>query len=63
MGISYKTVLKDYPDVLTIKQMCDALGISTKTGYKLLKNNEIASIKVGKKYRIAKAHLLKFLNI
>ena len=29
---AYKLMLKAYPDVLTIQQMCDILGISTKTG-------------------------------
>ena len=41
----YTKMLKDYPDVLNVYQMCKALGgISTKTGYKLLKEKRIESI-------------------
>ena len=43
MGFSdvYRSVLKDYPDVLTVEEMSRALGISTKTGYKLIRENKI----------------------
>ena len=45
----YMNMLKNYPDVLKIKDMCEVLGgISTKTGYKLLRENKIESIKVGR---------------
>ena len=38
---AYRLMLKDYPDVMDIGQMCEALGVSTKTGYKLLKDGKI----------------------
>ena len=62
MGFSdvYRSVLKDYPDVLTVEEMSRALGISTKTGYKLIRENKIESLKVGRSYRIPKAHLLSY---
>ena len=51
----YMNMLKKYPDVLKIKDMCEVLGgISTKTGYKLLRENKIESIKVGREYCITK---------
>ena len=37
---AYRLMLKDYPDVMDIGQMCEALGVSTKTGYKLLKDGK-----------------------
>lgn len=57
MGFSdvYRSVLKDYPDVLTVEEMSRALGVSTKTGYKLIRENKIESLKVGRSYRIPKA--------
>ena len=59
----YTKMLKDYPDVLNVYQMCKALGgISTKTGYKLLKENKIESIKVGREYKIAKINLIDFIT-
>ena len=65
MGFSdvYRSVLKDYPDVLTVKEMSRALGISTKTGYKLIRENKIESLKVGRSYRIRKAHLLSYMRL
>ena len=33
---AYKLMLKDYPDVMSIEQMCEILSISTKTGYRIL---------------------------
>lgn len=60
---TYKTILKNYPDVMNIEQMCEVLGISTKTGYRLLKEGQIESLKVGRSYRITKVKILQYLNI
>ena len=49
---AYRLMLKDYPDVMDIGQMCEALGVSTKTGYKLLKDGKIEYLKIGRAYRI-----------
>ena len=58
----YTKMLQDYPDVLNVYQMCNALGgISTKTGYKILKEKRIESIKVGREYKIAKINLIDFI--
>jgi excisionase family DNA binding protein len=62
MSVRAKAIFKNYPDVLTAEQMCEALGIGIKTGYKLLRNNEIISVKVGRKYLVAKEHLINFFN-
>lgn len=59
---SYNKLLSGYPEVMNIDQMCDALGgISTRTGYKLLKEGKIKSIKVGREYRIIKTYVTDFL--
>lgn len=60
---AYRIILKKYPDVLDIKQLCEILGISDKTGYKLIHENKISCIKVGRAYRIPKTHLISYLNI
>lgn len=39
------------------------LGISKKTGYKLLKDRKIESLKIGRAYRIPKAHILGYLKV
>ncbi len=41
--------------------MCEILSVSTKTGYALLKKGSVQHLKVGRSYRIPKAHLLTYL--
>ena len=60
---AYSLMLRQYPDVLDIDEMCSALGISTKTGYRLLREGQITSMKVGRAYRIPKVHLLTYLRV
>lgn len=60
---AYKLMLKDYPDVMSIEQMCEILSISTKTGYRILREGKICCLKVGRAYRIPKAHLFTYLCI
>ena len=58
----YAKMLKQYPDVLKLEQMCEALGgMSTKTGYKMLKEGKINCIKVGREYRITKVDIIEYL--
>lgn len=59
----YNIMLIEYPDLMDIAQMSKALGISTKTGYKLIREGKITAIKVGRTYRIPKLHLLTYLRI
>ena len=59
----YELVLKEYPDILTVDEMSKALGVSTKTGYQLLRENKIEHLKVGRAYRVPKAHLLSYLRL
>ena len=60
---AYRIMLKEYPDVMTVEQICEVLGISKKTGYTLLRTNAILSIKVGRTYRIPKINILNYLRI
>ena len=53
----------DEDDLLVIEQMCEILSISTKTGYRILREGKILSLKVGRAYRIPKAHLFTYLCI
>lgn len=59
----YKAILKEYPDILTVEEMSRALGVSTKTGYRLIRDNKIEHLKVGRSYRIPKAHLLSYMKV
>lgn len=54
--------LKDYPDVLSVDDVCAILGVNSKTTYKLLKEGKIKSIRVGRLYKITKHNMTKFLK-
>ena len=59
----YKSIFKDYPDVVNVKQLQAMLGgISKKLAYHLLQNKIIKSIKIGRQYKIAKADVILYLT-
>ena len=60
---AYKLMLKDYPDVMSIEQMCEILSISTKTGYRILREGKICCLKVGRAYSIQMDHILTVVCI
>ena len=60
---AYRVLLKDYPDVMDATQVCEVLGVSTKTGYALFRSGKIDCLKVGRAYRIPKANLLEYLKV
>lgn len=61
---AYKLIFREYPDVVNVEQMCEMLGgISTKTGYRLLKQNEIKHFKIGRSYKIPKLHIFEYLDV
>lgn len=54
-------MFKDYPDIITIIDLQTMLHIGRNAAYKLLQNNSIVSIRVGKKYIIPKASVANFV--
>ena len=60
---SYNLLLKEYPDVLTTKDLQNILGISGKTVFRLLHSSQIKSIKVGRNFRVPKIYLLQYLGL
>ena len=60
---TYKALLKEFPDIMDVTNLCRALRISEKTAYKLLKSGQIPSMKVGRAYRIPKLHVLAYLKL
>lgn len=53
---------EDYPDLLTIDDVREMLGIGRNTAYALCKNNIIPCRKIGNKWRIAKSSVLQYLT-
>ena len=55
-------MLNEYPDVMTIKDLENALGISKNTAYSLVRNHIIGSKRIGKKYIIPKNCVIDYLQ-
>ena len=59
----YKSMFKNYPDVVNVKELQSMLGgISKKLAYHLLRNNIIKSIRIGRQYKIAKTDVILYLT-
>ena len=56
------TMLNKYNDVLTVEELCEVLRIGKNIAYRLLKSNEIKSVKIGKIYKIPKKSVRKYLE-
>lgn len=55
-------MFKDYPDVLTVKDLCQAIQIGRLGAYKLLSAGAIQSFKIGNIYKIPKDSLIAYMN-
>lgn len=50
--------------MVSVEQMCEMLGgINTKTGYRLLRQNQIKHFKIGRTYKILKLHIFEYLAV
>lgn len=59
----YRSVFKEYPDILDVKDVCTLLGVSPKVVYRLLNNEIIVSLKVGRAFRIPKVNVMRYVKI
>ena len=56
-------MFENYPDVVSVPELCDMLGgISKKLAYQLLAKGDIYSVKVGRSYRIPKVGVISYLT-
>lgn len=55
-------IFEEYPDVVEVEDLRQMLGgISRKLAYKLLAENEIRSVRVGRAYKIPKVCVINYL--
>ena len=54
-------MFREFPDVMNLKEVCKILGVSTKTGYKLIASGQLHALKVGRSYRVPKVYLFTYL--
>ena len=62
-GKTDDTMLQNYPDILDVKQVSELLNVSSKTVYRLINEGKLASLKVGRAFKIPKIHLLQYIKV
>ena len=55
-------LFKNYPDVVSVEQLSEMLHIGQVLAYRLVRNGEVKSRKVGRKYIITKQNVIDFIN-
>ncbi|MEM1486357.1 helix-turn-helix domain-containing protein [Oscillospiraceae bacterium PP1C4] len=55
-------LFQDYPDILSVQQLQEALGVGRSWAYKLLEQEKIRYFRIGRTYKIPKAALIEFIR-
>lgn len=55
-------MFKEYPDILTVPQVAQALGIGRKAAYALVKGKKLGHIRVGRTIKVPKFSLEEFIK-
>ena len=55
-------MFRNYPDVVSVIQLQEMLGIGKNTAYTLLKNKTIRSIRIGRVHRIPKENIINYFK-
>lgn len=59
---NYQMMFTSYPDVVNIIQLKEMLGIGITLAYRLVKQNTIKAMKIGREYKIPKANVIAYLT-
>lgn len=58
---NYTNMFTSYKDVVNVDQLAEMLGIGITLAYRLVKQNTIKSIRVGRQYKIPKQNIIAYL--
>ena len=59
---NYEMMFTSYPDLADITQLKEMLGIGVNLAYRLVRNQTIPSLKVGREYKIPKRNIIYYLT-
>lgn len=59
---NYQIMFTTYPDVLDINQLKEMLGIGITLAYRLVRQNTIKAMKIGREYKIPKPNVIAYLT-
>lgn len=57
----YKMMFPNYPDIVTVKQLREMLGVSRHLAYKLIDNGELQAVKIGTSLKILKISVINYV--
>lgn len=55
-------MFREYPDILTIPQVAQALGVCTKAAYALVNGKKLGAIRIGRTIKVPKEQLVEFVK-
>lgn len=57
----YEAIFEEYPQMLTVEEMCDILNVARETGYRMVRRGEFEVLKLGRIIRIPKNQVLNYI--
>ena len=57
----YKVMFAEYPDIVSIPELCKMLDVSTRYAYKLVNDEYILGRKIGHSFKIPKINVIKYV--
>lgn len=60
---AYSQMFAKFPDVVSITQLSQMLHISEKLAYRLIRENQIGHLKIGRTYKIPKINVIRYLGV
>lgn len=55
-------MFEEYPDVVSVEQLCKMLNVGKNTAYSLIHSGAIKAIRIGHQYRIPKKYIIEYLS-
>lgn len=59
----YYQMFATYPDVVSVTQLAQMLHISERLAYRLIRERQIAYLKIGRTYKIPKINVIEYLGV
>lgn len=58
----YGMMFPDYPDIVTVRQLQEMLGVSRHLAYDLINGGEVQAVKIGNSFKIPKVSVINYVT-
>lgn len=55
-------LLEQYPEILTVEQLCEVLGVGANTAYQMLHDGTISAFRIGRRWKIPRESVCKYIS-